>query len=85
MRAFVPELEALPDVFIQEPRLWPGAAVLPYPPPIVDHAQAARAARDALYAVRQGADHKREANEIFAKHGSRKADLPMKTGSGAVR
>ncbi len=77
VRAFVPELAGVPVVFIQEPWLWPGAAVLPYPPPIVNHAQAARAARDALYAVRQGADHKREANEIFAKHGSRKAGLPM--------
>ncbi len=77
VRAFVPELDAVPHAFIHEPWLWPGASVLPYPPPIVDHPQAARAARDALYAVRKGADHEQAANEIVAKHGSRKSGVPM--------
>lgn len=77
VRTFVPELDAVPDAFIHEPWLWPPACALPYPPPIVEHAEAAKAARDALYAVRKGADHKQAANEIVAKHGSRKAGIPM--------
>ncbi len=77
VRTFVPELDAVPDAFIHEPWLWPGASALPYPPPIVDHAQAARAAREALYAVRKGAGHAQAANQIVARHGSRKAGIIM--------
>jgi deoxyribodipyrimidine photo-lyase len=46
---------------------------LRYPPPIVDHATAAKAAKDALYALRKGAGHKEAARKIVTKHGSRKA------------
>jgi deoxyribodipyrimidine photo-lyase len=77
VRAFVPELDAVPDAFIHEPWRWPGASALRYPPPIVDHAAAGKAARDALYAVRRGAGHREAAGEIAAKHGSRKAGIPM--------
>ena len=77
VRTYVPELAPVPDEYLHEPWLWPGADRLGYPPPIVDHAVAARAARDALYSVRQGAHHRREAEGIVAKHGSRKAGLPM--------
>ena len=77
VRAFVPELDSVPDAFLHEPWLWPGASALAYPPAIVDHAAAARAARDALHAVRKRADHKQAATEIAAKHGSRKAGIPM--------
>ncbi len=76
VRGFVPELAAVPDEYLHEPWLWPGADGLRYPPPIVDHAAAARAARDALYAVRKGPDHQQAASDIVAKHGSRKAGLP---------
>ncbi len=77
VRAYVPELDAVPDAFLHEPWRWPGAAGLPYPPPIVEHTAAAKAARDALYALRKGADHREAAREIAAKHGSRKAGIPM--------
>lgn len=77
VRAFVPELHAVPDNFIHEPWLWPGAHALPYPPPIVNNKEAARAARDALHAVRKSSDHRQAANKIAAKHGSRKAGIPM--------
>jgi deoxyribodipyrimidine photo-lyase len=77
VRAYVPELAHLPDEYLHEPWLWPGAAGLAYPPPVVDHAVAAREARDALHAVRQGVEHSRQAREIVAKHGSRKAGVPM--------
>ena len=58
VRRFVPELDGVPDAFIHEPWKWSGASSLPYPPPIVDHATAAKAAKDALYALRKGAGHK---------------------------
>ena len=77
VRAHVPELAAVPDAFIHEPWRWPGASTLRYPPPIVDHAAAAKAARDALYALRRGSGHRDAAREIAAKHGSRKAGIPM--------
>jgi deoxyribodipyrimidine photo-lyase len=77
VRAYVPELAAVPDGFIHEPWLWPGASTIAYPQPIVDHAAAAKAARDALYALRKGSGHKETARKIVAKHGSRKAGIPM--------
>ncbi|MFM9851962.1 MAG: FAD-binding domain-containing protein [Sphingomonadaceae bacterium] len=77
VRAFVPELEAVPDAFIHEPWRWPEAQWLAYPPPIVDCAAAAKAARDALYTVRKGPEHKATAKQIANKHGSRKSGMPM--------
>ncbi|MDE1916881.1 MAG: deoxyribodipyrimidine photo-lyase [Sphingomonadales bacterium] len=82
VRRFVPELAALPDAFIHEPWRWEGAAGLPYPRPIVDQAGAAKAARDALYALRKAAGHKATAGRIAERHGSRKAGIPM---TGAKR
>jgi deoxyribodipyrimidine photo-lyase len=79
VRAFVPELDGLPDQFIHEPWLWPGASSLPYPPPIVDNVTAAKFARETLYAIRKGSDHRLEAREIVSKHGSRKSG-PTMTG-----
>jgi deoxyribodipyrimidine photo-lyase len=77
VRTYVPELATLPDAFIHEPWLWPDAGSLSYPPPIVDCALAAKAARDALYVVRKGPDHKASARKIVDKHGSRKTGMPM--------
>lgn len=82
VRAYIPELEAVPDAFIHEPWRWEMAASLPYPPPIVDNIAAAKAARDALHGLRKRADHNRVAREIADKHGSRKAGMPM---TGAKR
>ena len=82
VREFVPELAAVPDRFIHEPWAWTGAGTLAYPPPIVDHVTAAKAARDALYAIRKRGDHHQAASEIAEKHGSRKAGIPM---TGAKR
>jgi deoxyribodipyrimidine photo-lyase len=77
VRTYVPELAPVPDPFLHEPWRWPGARALDYPPPLVDHVASARAARDALQAVRKRADHGRTADAIAAKHGSRKAGIPM--------
>jgi deoxyribodipyrimidine photo-lyase len=85
VRAFVPELNDLPDAFIHEPWRWNDAATLPYPAPIVDNVSAARAAREALHAIRKSAEHRDHANTIMVKHGSRKSGMPMtgqKRGDG---
>jgi deoxyribodipyrimidine photo-lyase len=78
VRTYVPELDRVPDAFVHEPWRWERAVALRYPPPIVDNAAAARAARDALYALRRSPDHKEAARRIVDKHGSRKAGIAPK-------
>ncbi len=85
VRAFVPELAGVPDAFVHEPWLWPDAKSLPYPPPIVDCATAAKAARDALYVVRKSPSHRLSARKIVDKHGSRKTGMPMTGQTGRKR
>ena len=77
IRAYLSELDPVPDSFIHEPWHWPDAATLNYPGPIVDNAAAAKAAREALYALRKGSEHREAAQKIVKKHGSRKAGIPM--------
>jgi deoxyribodipyrimidine photo-lyase len=77
VRQYVPEIADVPDAFVHEPWLWPGALALAYPPPIVDCAMAAKAARDALYVIRKSPEHKASARQIVNKHGSRKTGMPM--------
>jgi deoxyribodipyrimidine photo-lyase len=77
VRQYVPELGPVPDAYIHQPWLWPGASGLQYPAPIVDHEAAARAAKAAIFAIRQGARHRDEAQRIAEKHGSRKAGIPI--------
>jgi deoxyribodipyrimidine photo-lyase len=77
VRQNLPELAQVPDAFIHEPWRWEGSASLAYPAPIVDHAAAGKAARDALAALRKDAGHKAAARRIADKHGSRKSGVPM--------
>ncbi len=77
VRAHLPELASVPDAFIHEPWRWDRASSLTYPPPIVDNAAAARAARDAIHGVRKRADHNQAARDIVDRHGSRKTGMPM--------
>ncbi|MCC1491589.1 FAD-binding domain-containing protein [Cognatishimia sp. F0-27] len=70
-RAWVPEVAHLPDAVLQEP--W-RAETPParYPPPLVDVAEAARAARAAIGALRRDPAHGPEAARVVKKHASRK-------------
>lgn len=71
-RRWLPELAAVPDIYLQEPWLWDGALTLAYPPPIVDVKAAAAQARDRIWAVRKGGAFQAEAAGIIHKHASRK-------------
>ena len=78
-RRWVPELAEIPDPFLQEPwRAETADRVIGrrYPAPIVDHMAAARAAREAIWAVRRGPAYQRAARDIMDKHGSRKSGIP---------
>lgn len=71
-RAWVPELADVPDAHLQTPWTWPGAGRLRYPPPVVDLAAAARAARDAVWGQRQAAGFHEAAAAVLRRHASRK-------------
>lgn len=69
-RQWCPELADVPDTDLQEPWSWAGQVA--YPAPIVDVKQAAKAARDAVWAVRRGDGFAHEARRVVQKHASRK-------------
>lgn len=74
-RHWCPELREVPDAHLQTPWTWEGAGRLlgkRYPAPVVDPMNAARAARDRVWAVRQGDAFRSEAAGIVTKHASRK-------------
>jgi deoxyribodipyrimidine photo-lyase len=80
-RRWVPELSAIPDEHLQMP--WQSEAApkilgKSYPFPIVDHMEAARVARQKVWALRKGPSYRIKAAEIQEKHGSRKSNLPMR-------
>ena len=71
-RRWLPELRDVPNEFLQEPWRWDGARRLSYPPPIIDVIEAARTARQAIWAVRKGGAFRAEAARVIEKHASRK-------------
>lgn len=75
VRAWVPELAAVPDAFVHEPWRWPDFAARlggRYPAPIVDPAAAAKAAREAVWGLRRQAGFAEAAAEVVRRHASRK-------------
>jgi deoxyribodipyrimidine photo-lyase len=73
-RAWVPELAAVPDAFLHEPWRWSGAQGIlgrRYPEPVVDVAQAARAAREAVWGARRAPGFAATAKDIVQRHASR--------------
>ncbi|WP_415920940.1 FAD-binding domain-containing protein [Tateyamaria sp. SN6-1] len=74
-RRWCPELAPVPDEHLQEPWTWDGAGTVldrAYPAPIVDVMDAARAAREQVWAVRRGGAFRDEAQRVVHKHASRK-------------
>ena len=74
-RKWVPELADIPDEFLQSPWRWNGAATIlgkTYPHPIIEPIQAAREAREKIWAIRRGSEFRSTAQRIVQKHGSRK-------------
>ena len=69
-REWVPELAGLPDKLLQTP--WLADEELDYPPPLVDHREAARQAKDRIWAIKKTLEAKEEAAAVYEKHGSRK-------------
>ncbi|MCG6121928.1 MAG: deoxyribodipyrimidine photo-lyase [Microvirga sp.] len=72
-RRWCPELREVPDAFLQEPWLWPGAQTLlgaAYPEPVIDVAESARAAREAIFGLREAAD-RGDIARIVERHASR--------------
>ncbi len=85
IRRWIPELDAVPDAFVQEPWRWEQSNRLlgsVYPVPVVDHLAAARTARQRIWAVRKERGFREQARAITTRHGSRKRPPGRRTGKG---
>ena len=74
-RKWVPELEAVPDEYLQEPWKWRVFSAnhqIAYPEPIVDHMETAKLARQRIWERKKSKEARQEAGKIMRKHGSRK-------------
>jgi deoxyribodipyrimidine photo-lyase len=73
IRRWVPELAGLSGAAVHAP--WEAGGAAGYPAPIGDHAALARAARERLWSLRGGPAYRAAANEIQARHGSRRSGM----------
>ena len=71
---WVPELRDLAPSARHEP--WKAGGAPGYPSPMVDHLEAAKAARAAVWGVRKGAAYRAQADAIQGRHGSRRSGVP---------
>ena len=80
IRRWLPELAGVPAAHVHMPWTMPHDTQIAagcvigrdYPPPIVDHAAAVRAAKRRLAAVRNGDEARAEARSVAQRHGSRR-------------
>lgn len=80
VREWIPELRAIPGAAVHEPWKHESAFSIldkSYPMPVVDHVEAARAARQKVYGIRVGGEFRAAADAIQDRHGSRKSGIPM--------
>ncbi len=89
IRRWLPELSRVPLPYLAEPWTMDKAVQrqaacvigVDYPAPIVDAKAAMKAAKDRMYGLRQTEPAREQANQVQARHGSRKSGLPS-TGQG---
>ena len=70
IREWVEELSGCPAPQVHEP--WKEDCGTQYAPPLVDHAKATKAARDAIWQVRKRPEVREEAQRVVELHGSRR-------------
>ncbi|MFN3192521.1 MAG: FAD-binding domain-containing protein [Aureliella sp.] len=83
IRRFIPELEGVPDHLIAEPhRMTSMEQILygcqigkDYPPPIVDHKEAYRSAKERIFNAKNRPQTRELARQVYLKHGSRKTPM----------
>ena len=87
-RRWVPELFHVPAGFLHQPWLWEGAGAIlgkTYPFPVIDHLEAAKSAREKIWAVRGQPGYRDTANAIQIKHGSRWSGIKTTGGRQKVK
>ena len=83
VRRWIPELGAVPADFLHQPWLWDGAASVldkSYPFPVIDHLEAAKSARQKIWAIRGTPGYRDIADAIQVKHGSRRSGIKVRGG-----
>ena len=91
IRRWLPSLGAVPTPYIHEPWLMPtnvqrksGCKIgTDYPAPIVNHAAAAKRAKDRIFALRDDPTVQEQADAVLEQHGSRRGSRSRASSSGS--